>query len=156
MKTSEFVKKAKIGDKVKIGGKLFTIWEIVQWKMLRSGGVYHKYALEDEKGDDGYRFAEDPESGRYILVHLFHFDHLDSFLPEYKLQGKKFKFSYGEMCVAVWQKGEGEHKKGSYDIWWDHEAEDGSYMSLGNTLPSGEREDLIGRWVESEEVKLLQ
>lgn len=156
MKTQEFIKKAKIGDRVKVGKELFTIQEIVKWRMLRSGGAYHKYTLEDNKGDDGYRLAEDPDSGKYILVHVFEFDHPDSFLPEYKLGGKKFKFSYGEICVAIWQKGEGEHKKGSYDIWWDYEVKDGSYLSLGIALPSGKREDLIGRWVEPEEVVLIK
>jgi len=156
METQAFVKKANVGDKVKVSRELFTIQEIVKWKMLRSGGIYHKYALEDDKGDDGYRLAEDPESGKYILVHVFEFDHQDSFLPEHAIKGKKFKFSYGEICVAVWQKGEGEHKKGTYDIWWDYEAKDGSYMSLGTALPSGEREDLIGKWIEPEEVEIIK
>lgn len=155
MNTREFIKKAKAGDKVKAGRKIFTIREIVCWQMLRSGGIYHKYVLADEKGDEGYRLAEDPGSGRYILVHLVKFPHSGSFLPAYQLQGKRFKFSYGEICLALWQKGKGNHQKGSWEAWWDYEAKDGSYLSLGNRFPAGKREDLIGRWVKPEDVELV-
>lgn len=154
MKTEEFVKKAKVGDKVRVGEQIFTIQEIVQWKMLRSGGVYHKYTLKNEKGNNSYRLAEDPDSGKYIFVRLFDFNDPDSYLSEYEIEGKKFRFSYGEVCQVVWQKGEGEHSKGNFDVWCDYESDDGDYLSLGVVLPSGAREDLIGRWVEPEEVNL--
>lgn len=154
MTTKEFVRKAKVGSRVKVAGKVFTIKEVIKWKMLRSQGFYHKYVLEDEGGDDGYRFAEDPDAGKFLLVHIFKFAHPDSFLPEYEIEGKRFKFSYGEVCAAAEVKGDFCHKVGDLESFWDYEAEDGSYLSLGSVLPSGEREDLIGHWVKPREVKI--
>jgi len=155
MKTQEFVGRVKSGMRVGVGEKVFEAKQKIKWRMLRSGGCYHKYVLVDREGNDGYRLAEDPESERFILVKVFESE-IDELASEVEVEGRGFSFSYSEFCVAeeVW--GEEIYRKGAMEIWWDYEAEDGSYLSLGNSLPGGEREDLIGRWVEPEEVQLME
>ncbi|PIP52817.1 hypothetical protein COX08_04390 [Candidatus Beckwithbacteria bacterium CG23_combo_of_CG06-09_8_20_14_all_34_8] len=152
--TKNFVKKAQVSSRVKIGGEIFTITEIIKWKMLRCGQFYHKYSLLDQKGNTDYKFAEDPDSGKFIFVKIFKLDSQNSFAPTIEVEGKKYTFSYGEICQAEWTKG-GNHKKGDLDIWCDYENPDGSYVSLGTTFPGANQEDLIGRWVEPSEIKLL-
>jgi len=95
--TKNFVKKAQVSSRVKIGGEIFTITEIIKWKMLRCGQFYHKYSLLDQKGNTDYKFAEDPDSGKFIFVKIFKLDSQNSFAPTIEVEGKKYTFSYGEI-----------------------------------------------------------
>ncbi len=154
MTLEEFIAQATPGMKVKIEGKVYTIAQIVKWRMLRSGGHYHKYTLVDKTGDSNYRLAEDPGSGQFILVHIFE-SNIDEITPTVKVEDKEFAFGYSELCVAEKVSGKGQYKKGSMEVWWDYESQDGTYLSLGNNIKTGEREDLIGKRIDPAEIEIL-
>ncbi len=155
MDTTEFVRKAKIGQSIFVCGQKYVILEHVKWHMLRSGQSYNKYTLKDNKGDEAYRFAEDPDSGGYLLVRLFELKEQGPFLASYTVNGNKFAFIAGEFCVAEEVEGVGHYKKGDLDIWWDYETGTGEYMSLGCNA-QGKRADLIGKRVKPEDVEIVQ
>ncbi len=154
MTLEEFIARATPGMKVKIGERVYTIAQIVKWRMLRSGRHYHKYTLVDENGDANYRLAEDPASGQFLLVHIFE-SNIDEITPTVMVEDKEFAFGYSELCVADEVSGQGQYEKGSMEVWWDYESRDGTYLSLGNNIKSGEREDLIGKRIDPAEVEII-
>ncbi|MBL7170330.1 MAG: hypothetical protein ISS48_04890 [Candidatus Aenigmarchaeota archaeon] len=151
----KFVETLKPRMIIQIEDKKFKIIERIWWKMLKADDHYYKFVLEDEGGSQNYRLAFDDSVNKFIFVEIFENNILEPFPKEVVWQGKKFKFTYNEECIVENVLGKQIYKIGDKEVFSDYESDDGSYMSLGRNLGNNEREDLIGRWVEIDEIKVI-
>jgi hypothetical protein len=149
MNVSEFRKKVKLSSKIVVAGKKFSIKEIIKFR-LDDGSYYIKCLLSD-----GYIFADDLESNIYILVQDLENDFKQPFPKKLAYKDKEYEFLYTAHAKAeeVW--GKGLFEKGESERFWDFQAEDGSYISLGALDSTGERMDFIGKVYQPEQVKLI-
>ena len=152
----KFVEILKSGMTIQIEGKKFKIIERIWWKMLKANDHYYKFVVENEYGSRDYRLAFDASVNKFIFVEIFENKIPEPFPKEVMWQGKKFKFTYDEKCIVESSLGEEIYKVGDEEIFSDYEAEDGSYMSLGKNLGTNEREDLIGKWIKIEKIKVVK
>jgi len=152
MDIRKFRRKLKLDSKIIIDGKIFSVKEIVKFR-LDSGSFYLKLFL----GDD-YVLADDLSENIYIFVkdvtHQTKSISVDSPPKNLKYDGKDFDFLYTEHAVAeeVW--GAGSFRKGESESFWNYQAKDGSYLSLGIVDKDGSRLDFAGRILKPEELIL--
>jgi hypothetical protein len=148
MNISEFRKKIKLDSKIVIGGKKFSIKEIIKFR-LDDGSYYLKFLLSD-----GFVFADDLESNIYILVKKLKPTFKPPFPKKLDYRGKEYRFLYTAHAKAEEVQGEGLFEKGESERFWDYQAADGSYISLGTLDSTGERMDFYGRVIKPEQVKI--
>jgi len=147
-------KEIKVGDVLDIGGTKFEVVQRIKWKMLLSNSSYIKFVLKSPKGD--FRLAYDDEAEKWIFGKVVETGIKMPFGKEVIWKGKRFKFYAKEVCIAEEVQGSGKFRVGSMEAWWDFTAEDGSYISLGYDIETLEREDIVGRWVEVNEVEVAK
>ena len=141
MNISEFRSKIKPGIKLSADGKDFDVKEVVRFR-FDDGNFYIKCYLSD-----GYVFADDLNENIFLLVKETKTDFQQPFPDKIDFDGKKFRFLYNAHAVAEEIEGEEIFKKGDSESFWDYEAEDGSYLSLGISDQTGERADFYGKIV---------
>ena len=148
MEVSEFRSKIKLDSKIVINGREFSVKEIIKFR-LDDRSYYTKCLLSD-----GFVFADDLESNVYILVKKLKPIFKQPFPKKLKLGEKEYRFLYTAHATAeeVW--GEGLFNKGESERFWDYEAADGSYISLGILDKTSERMDFYGKVVKPEQIKL--
>lgn len=151
----DFIKKTRPGNTILIEESKYKVVQKLKWLMLIADESYFKYVLEDKHGKRDYRFVPDAESGRFLLCRFFKNKLIPPFPKKIKLKGKSFNFIYGEWCRVdkVW--GERVYKIGDEEIWWDYEDKKNNYLSLGWDEKTGKREDLIGKWISSQKVRIF-
>lgn len=150
MNVTEFRNKIKPNIKMIIDDKEFTVKEVVKFR-FDDGEFYMKCFLSDD-----YIFADDLNEDMFILVKEVKTLFKHPFPKELAYQGKNFKFSYTAHAVAekIW--GEEIFKKGDGETFWDYEAEDGSYLSLGIYDNTKESLDFYGKIIPNDKVSFLE
>ncbi len=148
MEVPEFRSKIKTNVKLSVGGKDFTVREVVKFR-FDDGSFYVKCFLSK-----GFVFADDLSENMFILVKEVGTPFQEPFPGELDYDGKKFKFLYTAHAVAEETQGEEIFKKGDSEKFWDYKSQDNSYLSLGIGDKTGGRLDFYGKIVENDTVKL--
>lgn len=149
MKIEEFREEVDLENRVLIEDREFEIIEIVRFQ-LDDGSIYTKLFLED-----GYVLADDEEQDVYILVENVE-THFDEPFPEVlEFDSKRFTFQYSAHAVAIEVEGDEIFAEGNSERFWDYEARDGSYLSLGIVDQTGERMDLCGKIIQLDDLELV-
>ncbi len=148
MQVTEFRSKIKPNINLIIDDKKLLVKEVVKFR-FDDGTFYIKCFLEDN-----YVFADDLEENIFILVKETKTPFKQPFPKEVSFKGKHFKFSYTAHAVAeeIW--GEEIFKKGDSERFWDYQAEDGSYLSLGIIDKTKEKLDFYGKIIPASRVNL--
>ena len=66
-----------------------------------------------------------------------------------------FTFQYSAHAVAIEVEGDEIFSEGEGERFWDYEARDGSYLSLGILDKTGKRMDLCGKVIQEDELDLV-
>lgn len=149
MDVSEFRKIIKPNIKVAIDGKEFKVIEVIKFR-LDDGSYYIKCLLSG-----GFVLADDLDKNIFIMVKMAENDFKQPFPKELRFKGKKYIFLYEAHAIAekIWGK-EDFFKKGDSERFWDYQAADDSYLSLGVNDQTGERLDLSGEVVKGDRISL--
>jgi hypothetical protein len=148
MTIKEFRKKIKPNVEINIESKKFVIKEIIKFR-LDDGSFYIKCFL-----NNNFIVADDEERNIFIFGEELKTPFKDPFPKTLQFQGKDFKFLYEAHAIAekIW--GEAIYKKGYAERFWDYDAKDGSYLSLGFSDISKVRLDLCGKVVNLNDVSV--
>lgn len=150
MEVPEFRSKIKLGIKLAVDDKEFTVKEIIKFR-FDDGSFYIKCFLSDD-----YVFADDLNENMFLLVKEIKTPFKQPFPEELTFDGKKFKFLYTAHAIAEEIQGEKIFKKGDGERFWDYKAEDSSYLSLGINDNTHERLDFYGKIIKTNEVNLTE
>ncbi len=148
MEVKEFRSKIKPNIKLSVEGRDFIVKEVVKFR-FDDGSFYIKCFLSDD-----YVFADDLKENIFLLVKETPTHFQQPFPPELDFDGKKFKFQYAAHAVAEEIEGEEIFKKGDSERFWDYQAEDKSYLSLGINDNTQEKLDFYGKIVTNDSIKL--
>ncbi len=148
MNVTEFRAQVQPGATLHVGEQQFTIEQVVTFKM-EDGGGYVKCFLNDE-----YIFADDLAQNIFYLVSKVGVPVTQPFPHKISFDGKEYDFLYEARATAEEVAGKEIYKKGESEQFWDYQAADESYLSLGIEGATGERWDCCGRIVRPEEVNL--
>ncbi len=148
MQVIEFRSKIKPNINLIVDDKKLLVKEVVKFR-FDDGTFYIKCFLEDD-----YVFADDLNENIFILVKETKTPFKQPFPKELNFKGKYFKFSYMAHAVAeeIW--GEEIFKKGNSERFWDYQAKDNSYLSLGIIDETKERLDFYGKIILTSGVDL--
>lgn len=149
MQIENFREEVNLENRVLIDEREFEIMEIVRFQ-LNDGSVYTKLFL-----DDGYVLADDEEQDVFILVEHTKTEIEEPFSEVVEFDSKRYTFQYSASAVAIETEGDEIFPAGAKETFWDYEARDGSYLSLGIIEETGKRMDLCGRIVQKDEVELV-
>ena len=149
MNVAKFRKQININSKVIVEGKEYKIKQLVKFR-LADGDWYMRLFFTD-----GNVLADDLGENIFILVKKIETDFELPFPKKLVYQNKEFKFSYDARAVAEEVFGEGVFRVGDSEKFWDYEAEDGSYLSLGIDDKTGKRMDLVGKIVKQVDVTVI-
>lgn len=146
MEIKEFRKNVRPGKTLIVEGVSLEILQVIKYR-LDDNSYYYKCYLSDKKA-----IAEDSEMNMYIFVDPV-ITRFSEPMPEILIyDNKKFHFLYETKATAedVW--GKGEFKIGDRERFWDYQAQDESYLSLGVNEMTGEKADFYGRTVAVDKV----
>lgn len=149
MNVAKFREQININSKVTVEGREYKIKQLVKFRLL-DGDWYMKLFFTD-----GNVLADDLDENIFILVKEIETDFELPFSEKLVYQSKEFKFSYDARAVAEEVFGEGVFKVGDSEKFWDYEAEDGSYLSLGIDDKTGKRMDLVGKIIKPVDVTVV-
>lgn len=149
MNIDEFREEVNLENRVLIDNREFEILQIVRFQ-LDDGSVYTKLFLED-----GHVLADDVEQDVYLLVEDVKTDFKEPFAEVIEFDSKRFTFQYSAHATAIETEGDEIFAMGESERFWDYQARDGSYLSLGILDTTGRRMDLCGRIVEKDELELI-
>ena len=149
MNVAEFRKRININSKVVVEEKEYKIKQLVKFR-LADGDWYMKLFFTD-----GNVLADDLDENIFILVKEIETDFKLPFSKKLIYQDKEFKFSYDAQAVVEEVSGEGVFKMGDSEKFWDYEAEDGSYLSLGMDDKTSKRMDLVGKIIRVTDVAVV-
>lgn len=155
MNISELKLKLKPQVQVSISGQVFKILEHIVWYQAKSGQDYDKYVLEDENGNNDFRFWI---SGEFLgLSEIIHHDFKEPLPEVIEYGGKKWKKSQDEFCIVKETEGEQFYKVGDCEIWWDYlNTQDNTEgLSLGRNWETWEREDLVYKMVDVNDITII-
>lgn len=149
MNVNEFRKEVKPNCKLLIDNQEFIVKEIIKFRFA-DGDFYYKCFLSND-----YVLADDSNDNIFILVKEVNTPFKLPFPKLLSYDNKEFEFSYEAQAVAekVW--GEAIIKEGFKEKFWDYQAQDGSYLSLGVIDESMERMDFYGKIISEDNIKLL-
>ena len=148
MNVSEFRSKINPNVKLSVDGQDFDVLEIVKFR-FDDGSFYIKCFFSD-----GYVFADDLAENMFLLVKKIKTSIKQPFPKELKFKGKDFKYLYTAHAIAEEVQGKEIFKKGDSEKFWDYQADDNSYLSLGVNDITGDRLDFYGKIVENSKVRL--
>lgn len=148
MDVKEFRTKIKTGQKIIIDGKKFDVEGVIKFR-FDDGDFYIKCFLSDN-----YVFADDLEENMFLLVKELKTPFKHPFPKKLEFKGKKFDFLYTAHAVAEKIKGKTPFKENEAERFWDYQAADGGYLSLGSLDQTGERMDFYGKIIKPEQVEL--
>lgn len=148
MNVSEFRKEVKADRKLYVEEKEFIVEQVIKFR-FDDGDFYIKCFLSD-----GYVFADDSEENVFLLVKEVKTEIKEPFPKKINYDGKKFNFLYNAHAIAEETEGKEYFKKGESESFWDYEAEDGSYLSLGKLDKTNKRLDFYGKIIKPDEVKI--
>jgi hypothetical protein len=148
MEIREFTEKVRPNGKLIIEGEEFEVLQVVKFR-LDDGSSYFKCFLSKDRV-----IAEDSEMNVYIFVGPVQTEFTEPMPKKLDFDGKRFDFLYDAHAIAeeIW--GDAEFKKGEQERFWDYEAEDGSYLSLGINEVDGQKADFYGKKVSVNSVNL--
>jgi len=148
MTIENFRQKVAPNSEITVKNKKFTVREIIKFR-LNDGSFYIKCFLNDD-----FIIAEDSDRNVFIFGREVVTSFRDTPPKTVSYEGKNYKFLFEAHGVAeeIW--GEEIYKKGYSETFWDFEAKDGSYLSLGIADESKERLDLLGKVTALEEVEI--
>ncbi len=150
MDVSEFRKNVSVGAILQAGSQDFEILQVIKFR-LDNGDYYIKCFLSND-----YIFADDLEENIFLLVRETNTPFELPFDKRLEYDGKIFNFSYTAHAIAEDTKGQEIFKKGESERFWDYEAKDGSYLSLGKIDSTNVRMDMYGKIVLPSEVSIRQ
>jgi len=148
MNVAEFRQKISLSSIIVIGNKKFKIRELIKFR-LDDGSFYTKCFLNDD-----FILADDLDENIFIFVAPAENEFREPFPKELNFQGKNFKFLYTAHAVAEEVSGEEIFVKGESERFWDYQAKDGSYLSLGITDQTDKRLDFAGKVIEPSQIDL--
>lgn len=150
MNVKEFRSKIKAGQKILIDEKKFNVEGTIKFR-LDDGNYYIKCFLSEN-----CIFAEDSEENVYNLLKELNTPFKQPFPKKLEFKGKKFDFLYTAHAVAEKIEGKTVFKKGESERFWDYQAHDESYLSLGISDQTGERMDCYGKIINPKQVELSE
>ena len=150
MNVAEFRKRIKFDSKLIIEGEEINIKQLVKFR-LSDGSIYLKLFL-----DRGFVLADDLDENIFILVKEIETDFKQPFPKKIVYSNKEFRFTYDAHATAEEVEGDGMFKVGDSERFWDYEAADGSYLSLGLDSKTGKRMDLTGKIISSDNVEIIK
>ena len=142
MHVGEFRKKITAGSTIIADDKELDVLEVVLFR-FKDKSFYIKCFLSD-----GYVLADDAKSDSFVLVQEIDCDITTPFPEELEYDGKGFTFLFEAHAVAERTSGEQIFKEGDSETFWDYEADDGSYLSLGINDQNGKRLDFYGKTID--------
>lgn len=142
MKVQEFRKRIKPNLKIIVGDQIFLVKSVVKFR-FDDGNFYIKCFLNNK-----YVLADDDNENIFVLVKEVKTKIKDPFKKSIIYDQKKFHFSYKAHAVAEEVLGEEIFKKGESESFWDYQAADGSYLSLGITDKTNGRMDFYGKKIK--------
>jgi hypothetical protein len=148
MNVKEFRAKIRAGQKIMIDGRKFNVEGVIKFR-LDDGSYYIKCFLSDD-----YIFADDLNENIFILVKALDTTFKKPFPKKLEFKGKKFNFLYTAHAVAEKIEGKTSFEKGGSERFWDYQANDDSYLSLGISDQTGERMDCYGKIIDPKQVDL--
>ncbi|PIR44705.1 MAG: hypothetical protein COV10_03360 [Candidatus Vogelbacteria bacterium CG10_big_fil_rev_8_21_14_0_10_51_16] len=148
MNVTEFRSQVQPGATLYVGEQQFTIDQVVTFRM-EDGSSYVKCFLNDD-----YIFADDLAQNIFYLVSKVDVPVTQPFPQKISFDGKEFDFLYDARATAEEVSGKEIYKKGQSEQFWDYQAGDDSYLSLGIEDATDGRWDCCGRIVQPEEVTL--
>lgn len=148
MQIAEFREQIKPGVKLQVKNETFIVKEVVKFR-FDNGSFYIKCFL-----NDGFVFADDLERNMFLLVKEIKTAIKEPFPPEIDFAGKKFKFLCADYAVAEETQGEEIFQKGQSETFWDYQATDDAYLSLGIIEETKEQLDFLGKIILPNEIKI--
>ncbi|MFA6428533.1 MAG: inorganic diphosphatase [Candidatus Buchananbacteria bacterium] len=149
MNVAEFQTKIKPNLTLSITKQNFIVQEVVKFK-LADGRFYLKCFLSDN-----YVLADDLAKNIFLLAKEVNTPFKQPFAPELDFADKKFKFLYNAHAVAEEIMGLEIFKKGDSESFWDYQATDGAYLSLGVVDQTNKRLDFYGKIITPNQLNLL-
>jgi hypothetical protein len=147
MQVKEFRKTIKLNSIIIIEDKEFKIQQLVKFR-LNDGSYYIKLFFTN-----GYVLADDLDENIFILVREIDTDFKLPFEKELVFNDQNFNFTYSADAIAEEVKGDGQFKINDQEKFWDYEAEQGNYLSLGIDKKTGKRMDLVGKIIQQIKLK---
>lgn len=146
MNVQQFRQKIAVGKSVIVEGQELDVKEIVLFR-FKDKSFYIKCFLSD-----GYVLADDANDNSFVLVREVETGISEPFPEELEYDGKNFSFLFDAEAVAEEVQGEEIFKKGDSEKFWDYQADDDSYLSLGIVDQTGERLDFYGKMTVDVEI----
>lgn len=151
MNVTEFREKININSKLIIKNSEYKIRELIKFR-YDDGSLYTKCYLEND-----FVFADDLNSNTFLLVKPVNQSLSFPYPKEFSFDGKQFKFLFEAHAVADEIYGEDIFfKKDEGEKFWDYQADDGSYLSLGISDVDQHKADFYGNIIKPEELKVHQ
>lgn len=154
MDVKDLTHKLQPGMVINIKREKFKVLQHIVWWQAKTNSSYDKYVLQDEKGDNEYRFYI---SGDFMgLAKIFHYDFQEPMPKILEYDGKTYELTQDEFCVAKKVEGEPFYHECECEIWWDYASKenDGTGLSLGRSWDTWEREDLTSESIGMEDVAI--
>ncbi len=150
MDVKEFREKIKQESTIVVDNIDYKIEELVKFR-LDDGSFYIKCYLEND-----FVFADDLDNNMYLLVRPVKTNLNLPFPDSLEFDGKEFNFLFDAHATAEEVSSEKYFKKGEAESFWDFQAEDGSYLSLGisDTDTTADRADFYGKIIQPSQVGL--
>jgi hypothetical protein len=149
MNVKDFRKKIKPDSIIVIDGKEYKIETLIKFR-FDDGSYYIKCYFSN-----GMVFAEDETENNYVFVEPVETEFGEPFPEKLNFQKKDYNFIYFAHAVAQVVSNDKHFKVGEGERFWDYQANDGSYLSLGINDLTGRKEDYCGKIVHPESVDLV-
>ena len=150
MNVTEFREKVKPGATLLVAGQSYTVEQVVTFRM-DDGSENIKCFLIDE-----HVFADDLAQNSYFLGKKVETPYVEPFPPRVSFEGKELEFLYTAHETAIASVGKEIYKNGESEWFWDYQAEDGSYLSIGTEDSTRERWDCFGKIIQPDEVQFKE
>ncbi len=142
MHVGEFRKKITAGSTIIAESKELDVLEVVLFR-FKDKSFYIKCFLSE-----GYVLADDAKTDSFVLVRAIDCNISPPFPENLEYDSKNFTFLFEAHAIAERTSGQEIFKEGDSETFWDYEADDGSYLSLGINDQSGERQDFYGKTID--------
>ena len=127
---------------------IFSVKEVAKFR-FDDGTYYIKCWLSDD-----YVFADDLNENMFILVKEIKTSFIQPFHEKVEYNNKEFNFLYTAHAVAEEVQGEEIFKKEDSESFWDYKSTGSSYLSLGVSDRTGERQDFYGKIIDNSLVEI--